>query len=173
MVGQPIPTLETERFLMRAPEARDFDAYATFLGSPRSVGVGGPRSRDEAFHKFCALSGHWPMRGFGRWIVADKTDDIALGIVGLMYPEDWPEPEIAWSVFEGVEGKGVAYEAAIRARQYAYETLGWSRVISCTVPDNTRSIALAKRMGAVREGDFQHPNYGTLFVWRHLSPLEL
>jgi len=168
-----IPTLETERLVLRAPDAKDFETYFGFLSSDRTAGIGGPRTRDKAFQEFCALIGHWHIRGYGRWIVAAKDTDEPLGVVGIMYPEGWPEPEIAWSVFENGEGRGVAYEAAIRSRQYAYETLGWSRIISCTKNDNLRSMALARRMGAIHEYDYNHPRLGPLFVWRHLSAEEL
>lgn len=168
-----IPTLETDRLILRAPRAEDLDAYANFLASDRTAGIGGPRSREQAFQGLCALIGHWRIRGYGRWVAADKGTDEPLGVVGLMCPEDWPEPEIAWSVFAGAEGRGIAYEAAVRSRTYAYATLRWSRVISCTTFDNHRSIALARRMGAVHEYDYAHPEYGPLMVWRHLSPAEL
>ncbi|MBI1416019.1 MAG: GNAT family N-acetyltransferase [Limimaricola sp.] len=168
-----LPTLETERLVLRPPALRDFEAYAAFLASDRAAGIGGPRPRDMAFGDFCALIGHWHLRGYGRWVVADRHTDAALGVVGLMLPEGWPEPEIAWSVFAGAEGRGIAREAAIRARRYAYETLGWTRVVSCTKADNLRSIALARRLGAVHEYDHDHPRHGRLLVWRHLSPAEL
>ena len=164
-----IPTLETQRLVLRSPELRDFEAYAEFLASARSAGIGGRRTRDQAFQEFCALIGHWKIRGYGRWIVADRTSDAALGVIGIMYPEGWPEPEIAWSVFEVAEGRGLAYEAAVRVRLYVYETLGWERIVSCTMADNPRSMALARRMGAVHEYDFEHAKLGRLFVWRHAS----
>ncbi len=106
-------------------------------------------------------------------MVADRDTDEPLGVVGIMYPESWPEPEIAWSVFETAEGRGIAFEAATRSRRYAYETLGWTRIVSCIKIDNPRSMALAQRMGAVHEYDYEHPKHGPLFVWRHLSPAEL
>ena len=165
-----IPVLETERLTLRAPEARDFEAYCDFMTSERTVGVGGPRTRDRAFQEFCALIGHWHIRGYGRWLVADKETDEPLGVVGLMYPESWPEPEIAWSVFENAEGKGIAFEAAMRTREFAQQTLGWPRVISCTMKDNQRSISLAERMGAIHEYDYEHPVLGKLLVWRHFNP---
>jgi ribosomal-protein-alanine N-acetyltransferase len=168
-----IPTLETDRLVLRAPEARDFDTYAGFLASDRTAGIGGPRTRDQAFQEFCGLIGHWHIRGYGRWLVADRRTDEPLGSVGLMYPESWPEPEIAWSLFENAEGRGIAYEAAIRSRQFAYETLGWHRIVSCIKVDNDRSIALARRMEAVHEYTHEHPLHGPLLVFRHLSPDEL
>lgn len=168
-----IPTLLTERFCLRAPVASDLPAYTEFCGSARASFVGGPYTEWQAHERLAAIVGHWQLHGFGRWLVADRATDEPLGIVGLMHPPDWPEPEIAWSVFRAAEGRGVAHEAAARARAYAYDTLGWTRVISCTAPGNTRSIALARRMGAVHETDFDHPEIGPLQIWRHLSPKEL
>jgi ribosomal-protein-alanine N-acetyltransferase len=106
-------------------------------------------------------------------MIADWETDAPLGVVGLMFPEDWPEPEIAWSVFAAAEGRGIAFEAARFARRYAYDTLGWSTVISCIKPENMRSVALARRMGATYESDYDHPVIGTIQIWRHPSPSEV
>ena len=165
-----IPTFETERLRLRAPGWSDFETYAAFRTSERARGVGGPYSRGSAFDSLADMIGHWHLRGYGRWLVADKKTDEPLGAVGLMYPEDWPEPEIAWTVFANAEGKGVAFEAAVFTRKYAYQVLGWTTLISCTLPENRRSMALAERMGAVWESDFEHPDLGTLNIWRHIGP---
>jgi RimJ/RimL family protein N-acetyltransferase len=165
-----IPTVETERLRLRSPMPQDFDTYATFRQSPRSHILGGPNPRDEAFHMICGLVGHWHLRGFGRWMVADRATDQPLGVVGLYHPEDWPEPEIAWTVFDHAEGRGIAHEAALAARAYAYDRLGWTRIVSLIVPANTRSAALARRMGCVTDGQFAHPFYGPMDIWRHAGP---
>lgn len=168
-----IPELETARLRLRAPRMADFEAYAAFCNSERSRSVGGPYSRGPAFHRFSALLGHWALRGYGRWLVADRSTDEALGVVGPMYPVEWPEPEIAWTVFGAAEGRGIALEAALASRRYAYEVLGWHTAVSLVAPGNTRSQALALRMGATREESFEHPDFGELLVWRHPSPKAL
>lgn len=165
-----IPTLTTDTLTLRAPRMDDLRAYAEFAASPRTEIIGGPFNEAQAFDQLGEILGHWQLRGFGRWMVADKTTDEPLGVVGLFHPADWPEPEVAWKVFDAAEGRGVAHEAAVAARGYAYDTLGWHRVVSCISPYNDRSIALAKRMGCTREEDFAHPEYGPLQVWRHLGP---
>lgn len=162
-----IPTLETARLRLRAPGARDFDAYAAFRASDRARFVGGPFSRADSFTPFCALFGHWQVRGYGRWIVADRAEDRALGLVGLHFPEGWPEPELAWSLFDGAEGRGIALEAARAARDFARDRLGWTTAISLIAPGNARSIALAERLGAVHDGDHDHLHYGRLRRYRH------
>jgi RimJ/RimL family protein N-acetyltransferase len=165
-----IPTIETDRLRLRAPMPADFEAYAAFRQSERTRVLGGPNSRTEAFHMFCALVGHWHLRGYGRWMVADRETDQPLGIVGVYYPDDWPEPEIGWSVFDSAEGKGVAFEAAMAARAYAYDVLGWTRIVSLIVQGNARSVALARRMGCVVEGQYAHPVYGPMDIWLHQAP---
>ena len=97
-----------------------------------------------------------------------------LGVTGTHYPEGWTEPELGWSIWDpATEGKGVAFEATTAARAHAYDTLGWTTAISYIDPDNARSIALAKRLGAVHEPDARLPDRdgweGTL-VFRHPAP---
>jgi len=166
-----IPTLETQSLRLRAPEMRDFDAYAAFRMDPlRTAGVGGPCTRSQAFDKLSEIAGHWQLRGYGRWLVADKTTDQALGVCGPFFPEDWPEPEIAWSVFADAEGRGVAHEASKASLEYAFNTLGWGTAVSCVTPGNDRSVALAKRLGAVQEDDFTTVDGMRLHVFRHPKP---
>lgn len=166
----PIPTVETDRLILRCPEMSDFEAFAAFRMSERAEHVGGACTRSQAFDKLGEIIGHWHLRGYGRWMVADKTTNEPMGVVGLFYPDDWPEPEIAWSVFGHAEGKGVAFEASMASRDYAYGTLGWKTAVSCVTPGNTRSIALAERMGATSEGAFTTYDGLDLVVYRHPAP---
>lgn len=162
-----IPTLETERLILRAPHWADFEAYAAYCAGPRSAGVGGPFTRDQSFARLSAIIGQWHLRGYGRWMITAREGNEALGVSGIYYPEGWPEPELAWTVFDTAEGKGIAYEAALAVRDYAAKAFGMRRLISCIVPENTRSVVLAERLGCTHENVFQHPDYGDLNIWRH------
>ena len=71
------------------------------------------------------------------------------------------------------EGRGVAMEAAIAARAYAYRVLGWQTAVSMIDPGNARSIRLAQRLGCRMEGMFQHIRLGPMEIWRHPAPSEL
>lgn len=168
-----IPTLTTDRLTLRCPRLSDFEAYAAFRMGPRAQFVGGPNTRDDSFTKLGEIIGHWQLRGFGRWLVADRVTDEPLGIVGLYHPDDWPEREIAWSLFDAGLGRGVAYEASVAARDYAYTTLGWTAAASMIVADNARSIALAKRLGATFEQTYAHPTLGDMQIWRHPAPKDI
>lgn len=166
-----IPTIETANLRLRGPKASDFETFAAFLGSPRAAFVGGTQPRVQAWRGFGHLVGHWALRGYSMFIIADKTTDAPLGMSGPYYPEGWPEPEIGWSVWDAAaEGKGIAFEAATEARAWAYDALGWTTAISLIVDGNARSEALARRMGCVLEGEFTHEVYGKSRIFRHPGP---
>ncbi|PWK60828.1 GNAT family N-acetyltransferase [Roseicyclus mahoneyensis] len=168
-----IPTLTTERLTLRAPRMSDFDAFAEFRASDRARFVGSPNTRSEAWGQFLGLAGQWAILGYGRWIVADTATDAPLGVVGLLFPVGWPEPEIGWTMFADGEGRGLAHEAALAARAYAYGTAGWTTAISLINPANERSVALGRKMGCHPEGQFVHDAYGTMHIWRHPAPEDL
>ncbi|QBF29936.1 GNAT family N-acetyltransferase [Thalassococcus sp. S3] len=164
-----IPTLETERLILRPPSARDLPPFAAFYASDAAEHVGGPRSEAETWRYLCEVIGHWTMRGFGRWMVTLKDNDTAIGLVGLHFPLNWPEPEIGWAIWSGT-GRGYATEAAQAARRYGYDTLGWSTAMSMIAPGNEASVRVALRLGATRDEDHDHPDHGPLMIYRHPGP---
>lgn len=170
LVDFRIPQIETERLRLRLPRASDLPAHAAFRASDRARSIGGPYAEATSFEHLGAIIGQWQLRGYGRWMVADKTTDAPLGVVGVYHPADWPEAEIGWSVYAEAEGRGIAAEAALATRDYVYRTLGWSRIVSLIDPANTRSVALAERLGCVKEDAFAHPDLGTLDIWVHPAP---
>ncbi len=168
-----IPTLETERLILRAPCPADFPAFAEFYASPRSQFVGGPATAEQSWRFLAGELGHWPLRGYGRWAVEEKSTGRLAGIIGPWNAEGWPEPELGWDLMNEFEGKGYATEAASAGRAYAYDVLGWTTMISLVSPENTASARLAERLGCKRDGDFDHVRHGFLHVWRHPAPDEL
>lgn len=165
------PTLETERLILRAPIAEDFEPLAEFFADEaRSAGFGGPLSRHRAWRWFAGSIGHWHLRGFGFWTAVLKDDRRPCGIVGLWEPDGWPEPELGWLMFKNAEGKGLAYEAAQKVRNHAYAEMGFKTLISNITPGNTRSVALAEKMGASYERTFENLDMGPEMIYRHPAP---
>lgn len=168
------PRLETERLILRGPTQADFEPTAEFLMDPiRAHGFGTEPDRSRAWRWFATNIGHWVLHGYGYFIIEDKASGQPCGLTGIWSPEGWPEPELGYVVFSGFEGRGLAYEAAVRAREWAYSDLGLSSLGSHIVPGNTRSIALAERMGARYERTYTNPHMGEDMIYRHPSPAEL
>ena len=106
------PTLTTERLILRMPKLSDFEHWAAFFASERSVHERGMQPRDAAWRTWAAEVALWPLRGYGPFGIDDRQTGAYVGEVGIYEPDGYPEPELGWFVVPGVEGKGYAAEAA-------------------------------------------------------------
>lgn len=173
MIDLQIPLLTTERLVLRGPDDSDYENIATFFeDADRSWGFGGPLNRNGAWRWFASMIGHWALHGYGFWMIETKDGEL-VGFVGIWYPEGWAEPELGWVMLESGEGKGYAYEAAVQIRRFAYEVLEFDTLCSYILPGNTRSVALAERMGAWHEGDIENVSHGREMVYRHPAAKDL
>lgn len=167
--GADQPMLETERLMLRPPKATDYEGYRDFIMSERAEFVGRETGPMDAWKTFMAEAGHWHLHGFGPWAVTLKGTDRSLGHVGVWQPAPFPEREIGWLLWEEAEGKGIAYEAAVAARDHDFRTFGPVALVSYIAAGNTRSIRLAERLGARLDPDAAAPFADTL-VYRHPLP---
>ena len=142
MIDMDIPTIESERLILREFRESDFEGMAAFFADDMSSFYGGPCSRDDAWRKFAAYSGHWNLRGYGPWALEDKATRTYVGLCGPWFPEGWVEPEITWALVPGNTGKGFATEAAQRAIRSAFEDFGWTTAVSVISTQNAASLAL-------------------------------
>lgn len=166
-----IPTLETERLILRAPEAVDFDAIAPFVMSDRATFVGGGPDKDigYAWRLFAVLCGHWHLRGFGVLVAERKDTGAAIGSMGPWHPEPVVEKELSWTIWDtDTEGHGFAFEAVTAIRAHTYADLGWTTAVSFIDAANTRSAALATRLGCVIDEATKGPHPDDI-VYRHPS----
>jgi len=164
----PIPTLTTDRLILRAPREGDFPAMLAFNDSPRAGFVGGGGDRQKVWRNLMANIGHWALRGYGFYSVDTKAGDF-IGRVGVIYHDGWDEPELAWHLFDGFEGQGYAFEAALVARADYHARITHQPPISYIDVTNTRSEALAKRLGASIERTL-NDDKGHHHVYRHPAP---
>ena len=148
-----IPTLETERLIMRAWRESDLDAYAAMMGH-EDIGrfLGGPLSRPDAWRSLAGMLGHWVLRGYGLWAVDRKSDGALVGRVGLINPEGWPALEVGWTLARPYWGQGYATEAARAALRHAFAITDLAQMISLIHPENRASQKVAERLGEVKGG---------------------
>jgi RimJ/RimL family protein N-acetyltransferase len=164
----PTPVLTTGRLTLRAPTAADWPAWRLFAMSDRAQYIGGPFSEASAWRAFGNAVGMWVLRGYGSFVFTERGSDLALGMAGPWHQIESPEREIGWSLWSlAAEGKGFAFEAASRARAYAFDVLGWDTAVSYIDCANTRSVALAHRLGAVEDRQAAMPGDTPCHVFRH------
>lgn len=161
------PVLETDRLRLRPYELADFEDFANLLGSPRSQYMDGPVDRSAAWKRFEAGIGCWALVSYGPWIIERKEDKVSVGLVSLNYLMSPREKELGWALWEGCSGQGFALEAARRARAFAFETLGWSDMVSYVAAANGASIRLAERLGAKLDKNATATQEDDTLVYRH------
>jgi RimJ/RimL family protein N-acetyltransferase len=162
----PIPTVATERLLLRAFRPADWDSLAALNADPkvRDWLGGNTLSRHETWAQMESLLGQWLLRGYGLFAVEHRG--VMIGRVGILHPIDAVEPELAWTIAADSWGQGFATEAARHARDWAFQTFGWTRLVSYIVPNNGRSRRVAEKLGAVTDGKIDRR--GLLHdVWVH------
>lgn len=164
------PTITTDRLILRHHVMDDFEPLYQVLESDRAEFLGGKTSREDSWYWIAAEVGSWSLVGHGSWGVERREDGAFLGQVGINQPYDFPEQEIGWVLVPEAEGKGYATEAAGAALDWARRVLKPASLVSYIDPQNNRSIALAKRLGATLDKDAALPEGETpeeTIVYRH------
>jgi RimJ/RimL family protein N-acetyltransferase len=142
--------LETRRLVLRPFAETDLDQFAAIMSDPevtRYLGDGEPLDRASTWRAMALTLGHERLRGYTQAAVVDKASGRLLGRGGLWYPEGWPGLEVGWILGRFAWGQGYATELGAACRNLAFEILGAAELVSVIHPDNTRSVAVAERIG--------------------------
>jgi RimJ/RimL family protein N-acetyltransferase len=152
-----IPTIETERLLLRPYRLGDFEAYAEMWGDPDVVRfIGGkPFDREASWHRFLRKAGVWALMGFGFFAVEEKETGAFAGEAGFQELRRSIDPaiegtlEAGWALTPNVQGWGYATEAMTAAIGWAEQSFGDRRMTCIIAPENLPSIRVAQRLGFV------------------------
>jgi len=164
-----VPEVLTPRLRLRALSLADLDAYAAICADEevmRYIGTGGPVGRDVAWRHLAMFNGQWTLAGHGMWALERRDDGAFIGRVGFFNPVGWPGCELGWTLSRAAWGQGYALEASLAARRFGRQHLGVGDLISMIREANTRSIALAERLGATNQGPIDFLG-GQALVFRH------
>ncbi len=172
-----LPRLETARLALRAITLADFPTFHEIFTDPlRARGLGGPFDRSGVWDEFTECVSGWLLRGHGAWAIEEKASGALAGFTLVHMEFGDREPELGWFLAARAEGNGIAFEAAAAARDHALEELKLDSLVSYIGPFNTRSAALAARLGATRdpveEAALETFRGEPVQVWRHWPPLD-
>jgi RimJ/RimL family protein N-acetyltransferase len=151
-----VPTLTTDRLLLRPFVEDDVEPYFALMQDPDVVRYIGDRrvpTLQETWRSVAALIGHWVLRGYGQWAIVERASDELVGRSGIINPIDWPGPEVGYMLGKRWWGRGYATEAAAAAMSWGFTTIGFDRLISLIDPANGASIAVATRLGETPAGE--------------------
>ena len=150
-----IPTLETERLVLRGHRLEDFADSAAMWGNPgvtRYIG-GRPFTLEECWARLHRYVGHWALLGYGYWTIRDRASGQFLGEVGFadfrrdLDPPFNGAPESGWALAPAAHGRGIATEAVRAIHHWGDRHFGNKRTVCMISPENVASIGVAEKCG--------------------------
>jgi len=141
--------VESDRLILRTfkeTDWKDLHQYYSNIETTRFT-LGRTLTEGETWRTMASMLGHWTIRGYGPFALEEKKSGKVIGISGLWYPNDWPEPEIKWGLTKLYQGKGYASEAARQVQLMAKEFMPKTSLISLIHSKNEASIRLALSIG--------------------------
>lgn len=160
------PTLATERLILRPWREADLAPFAAMNADPRVMAhMPALLTPAESNAMVRRIDAHFDRHGFGLWAVevAARSPAPCIGFVGLAVPgfeaPFTPCVEIGWRLAAAEWHKGYATEAARAVLAFGFGPAGLGEIVSFTVPENTRSLAVMARLGMRPDPDgaFDHP----------------
>jgi RimJ/RimL family protein N-acetyltransferase len=161
---------ETERLRARRWIASDVEALFAVYSDPegmRWVGDGQPISRAECDRWMRVTMENYAARGYGMFVLEERTTGEIVGFCGLVHPGGQPEPEIKYALLRSHWGRGLASEIAPALLAYGAERHGLSRIIATVNPEHAVSRrVLAKAGMKLRESRVESDGSVTLvYEW--------
>lgn len=151
--------LETGRLRLREYRHEDLDDLAALFSDQELMRYySHPKSRDESLAWIEWNLGLYEARGFGLWVMELLESSEFIGDCGLTPQtlEGVTDIEVGWHTQRTHWNRGLATEAALACRNYAFEDLGIERLISIIHPENVASRRVAEKIGMKVEKEAPH-----------------
>ena len=149
--------METGRLLLRGLTDDDFEAVKHIMNSPHVTEVWGHSFGDDDVRGWITRNRQAHIKdGFGYMLACDKQTGEPVGQAGLLH-EDFgfgPVVGIGYILAFEKEGRGYASEMARYLAGYAFEKPDIDAVYCDIRPENTGSVAVARRLGMEEIGSF-------------------
>lgn len=144
--------IETDRIFLRPFSIDDIEPFAKICANPnvmRYIGDGKPVSRDVIAEKIPEWIALYEQQKYGLMALILKETDVLIGFCGLIHQtvDEIKYIELGYRLDEAYWGKGIATEAAIAVRNYAFNVLNIPMLISIIHHQNDASKRVAKKVG--------------------------
>ncbi|PDS81501.1 GNAT family N-acetyltransferase [Rhizobium sp. L43] len=169
--------LESERPILRPWRQQDRKPFAAINAEPAVVRYLNPLTDKQSDAMLDRIDRHFADHGWGLWALEEKASGGLIGMCGLNNVSQAlpfaPAVEIGWRLSASRHGAGYAREAAECSLDFAFNDLKLDRIFSFTVPANSNSWGLMRRLGMSWVGEFNHPNFAEGHPLRHHVLYEL
>lgn len=160
-----MPTLETERLILRSFREEDVDAMAHLFANPDfmrfSLGVFTERQKTVDFIEKVM---NWDRACMpSLFAVVPHGEEAVIGYCGFHHHPEVPgEVEIGYRLHPDYWNRGLITEAARAVRNHAFANLNLPRVISLVHPENIPSRRVAEKNGMKVEKEITFRGFPTL-----------
>ncbi len=142
--------LTTQRLSLRDPVAEERAYLDEIFQDPETIHTYGYLFSPEELNEWYSKQlDHHIRRGFGLWSTVERVSNTWIGLCGVIRRniESVEELEVCYFLRPKFRHRGYAREAAAACRDYAFNTLGARRVVSCVRVDNAPSRHVAEFLG--------------------------
>lgn len=149
--------IESQRLILRRITHCDFDELAKMLKDGDVMYAWGHTFADDQITAWIDNQiRRYSEDGIGFLLAIDKDANEVVGQIGLLLQtiNDQKYWDIGYILKKAHWGKGYATEGAEACIHYAFRVLNADKVICDIRPHNMASIAVAKRVGMKRTGEF-------------------
>jgi ribosomal-protein-alanine N-acetyltransferase len=167
----PLPTLRTERLVLRAVVPGDLERVEQLL-SDREVAEGTltiphPYPKGGSQEWFAMQGPKWSDGRMATWAMARAADDLITGVMSLRIVVPHKRAEAGYWVARDAWGGGFATEALRAVLQWGFDTLGLHRIEAHHFSTNPASGRVMQKAGMTHEGHVRGA------VHRHGVPRDL
>jgi len=142
---------ETERLIIRPMSLEDAEFILDLYNRPKFIKYIGNRNiktgadaENYIKNKFLP---QLEKLGYGNYLMLTKEGNHKIGGVGIFEREGLDVVDIGFSLLDEFEGKGFAYEAALKVKSIGMDDFGLKKISAITTKDNFSSQKLIEKLG--------------------------
>jgi RimJ/RimL family protein N-acetyltransferase len=151
MLSRMETRIETPRLMLRSMQPADMDALLLIFTDPKVMAsFGGELFTREQMQDWLRRNlDHQAEFGYGLFSIIHKETSLLIGDCGLehMDVEGLPAAELGYDLRSDYWNRGLATEAAVAVRDYAFDILGLPHLISLIRVGNIASKRVAEKVG--------------------------
>lgn len=142
---------ETERLILRPMSLDDGEFIFDLYNRPKFIQHIGDRNiktvADAENYIKNRFMPQFEKLGFGNYLILTKEGNHKIGGVGIFEREGLEIVDIGFSLLAEFEGKGYAYEAALKVKSIGMDDFGLKKISAITSKNNYSSQKLIEKLG--------------------------
>ncbi|KIL34410.1 acetyltransferase [Cohnella kolymensis] len=158
-----IPTLETERLILREIHREDADSIFSYFSNDnvtRHYGMKTFEKLEQAENLIDAFSKNFTEKRGIRWGIEKKDSKGLVGTIGFnLWSPAHKRAEIGYDIHPNVWRMGYTSEALQRILEYGFDKLGLTRIGAVVFIENEASNQLLLKQGFEKEGILRNYMY--------------